>query len=151
MAGGGPPPGGEVSFGLQEQSNGARRGQAYGRVDLQTAPKLRRPSFSPLHCAQELEKVEKGWTSAAASSSDGETQVAAVPPPPPRRGQLAPPLRRSLTRSTSLKRAESMLPKARQGTVFSATAHIVTAGERQQAHATAGACSCPGTAAVRPS
>lgn len=96
--------------------------------------------------------MEKGWTSAAASSSDGETQVVAPPPPPPpRRGQLAPPLRRSLTRSTSLKRAESMLPKARQGTVFSATAHIVTAGERQPAHATAGACSGPGTAAVCPS
>lgn len=39
-----------------------------------------------------------------------------------------PPLGRSLTRSTSLKTAEAMLPKARQGTVFSATAHIVTAG-----------------------
>ncbi|PRW57358.1 amino acid permease 3-like [Chlorella sorokiniana] len=80
---------------------------------------------------EELEKLEKGTSGeVTASSSDGDgAQPAAAPPPPSqRRGQAAPPsLGRTLTRSTSLKKAEAMLPKARQGTVFSATAHIVTA------------------------
>ncbi len=74
--------------------------------------------------------MEKGWKIEAPSGSDGEAPPAADPPPLLRRGQAGPPLGRTLTRSASLKKAEVILPKARQGTVFSATAHIVTAGAR---------------------
>lgn len=70
------------------------------------------------------DKLEKGASPSSGSSDEGAQAAPAV--------AARPPLGRTLTRSTSLKKAQAVakasLPKARQGTVFSATAHIVTAG-----------------------